>query len=68
MGPFTLHARRLILDRVIELELVSGVSIPDDFGREAIERYWRGDGYRDKLPSTLAKAAGHSSPVVRDEI
>lgn len=56
-GPFTLLARRQILERVQELEVISGRQIIDDSELNRIRQLWAMDAQRDsEAMSALARA------------
>ena len=63
-GPFHMEGRRIILEKVLELEKITGEEIITKAELKAIDRIWEeeGDLYRRTLVETYAKIKGEKLP------
>lgn len=63
-GPFHMEGRRIILEKVLELENVTGEEIITKAELKAIDRIWENEGdlYRRTLVDTYSKIKGEKLP------
>lgn len=64
MGPFTMYGRRVILEKLLELENVTGQELITKEELKAIDAMWESEGdiYRRTLVETYARVKGERLP------